>query len=160
MIHRPINNLNNRIKLIRKQLEVGQKYMAASLGITKNYLSTIERGKRTPSDTVLIALMNRWGVMRDYLYEGNGEMFIPRVAEEPALYGVAFADPNIKDMLEKISFIYNQGDEDQKAQLYGHIVLIYNRIREMEENKHGGENRIVEQIQRIKGDREDIAKGD
>lgn len=147
-----INNINTRIKLIRKQLEVAQKYMAESIGITKNYLSAIERGKRTPSDTVLIALMSRWGVMRDYLYDGEGDMFVPRVAEEAAAYGIDFSNRDIKDILEKISLIYNQGNEDQKAQLYGHVMHIYNRIQdEGGIGKHEGdrERRAVGGLQEI-----------
>jgi transcriptional regulator with XRE-family HTH domain len=148
MKHSDISKLNERIKKARKALHMQQKAMAASLGISQGHWSDIEAGRKNPSDTLIIALCNRYAINRQWLETGEGEMILPRAAEEAATYGLVFSNPDIKDMLEKISFIYNHGDDDQKAQLYGHVVRIYNRIQEGEGG--GGESRAIRGLQKIK----------
>ena len=135
MTQRDINNINSRIKLIRKRLEVRQKYMAASLGITQGYLSDIERGNKTPSDTLLIALMNRWGIRHDYLYEGKGEMFIPKieqVAEETPAYDLP---PKLRALRDMLKQIYIEGSTEERAKVEGIINAVHEDIERKKKSR-------------------------
>ena len=41
--------MNERIKLLRKELNLSQELFADRLGLTKNYISLVENGNRTIS---------------------------------------------------------------------------------------------------------------
>lgn len=66
--------IGRRIKELRQARELTQKEFADSLGIVQGFLSSIERGKKSPSDTLLIAMCHYYGINRDWLMTGRGEM--------------------------------------------------------------------------------------
>lgn len=63
-----------RIRQIRKSLKMTQKNFAESLGIVQGFLSAIEKGKKTPSDTLMIALQHLYKVSPEWIYSGQGEL--------------------------------------------------------------------------------------
>ena len=68
-------NLGERVKTIRKTLKMTQKAFASSLGIVQSFLCAIERGKKTPSNTLLIAAQHKNNINPAWLESGNGEPF-------------------------------------------------------------------------------------
>ncbi len=64
-----------RIKEIRQAKGLTQKEFADSLGIVQGFLSGLERGKKIPSDTLLIALCHLYEINQEWLETGTGEMF-------------------------------------------------------------------------------------
>jgi repressor LexA len=64
-----------RIKEIRQLKGLTQKEFADSLGIVQGFLSGLERGKKVPSDTLLIALCHLYEINEEWLNTGSGEMF-------------------------------------------------------------------------------------
>lgn len=68
-------SIGPRIKQIRQTKGLTQKQFADSLGIVQGFLSGLERGKKVPSDTLLIALCHLYEINEEWLEAGNGEMF-------------------------------------------------------------------------------------
>jgi len=68
-------SVGRRIKEIRLVRGLTQKEFANSLGIVQGFLSGIEREKKTPSDTLLIALCNLYEINETWLVTGEGEMY-------------------------------------------------------------------------------------
>jgi transcriptional regulator with XRE-family HTH domain len=66
-----------RIKDIRNALRISQKELAAGLDIAACNLSEIENGKVTPGYTFLFKISSRFHVSLDYLFSGEGKMFLP-----------------------------------------------------------------------------------
>ncbi len=64
-----------RIKEIRQLKGLTQKEFADSLGIVQGFLSGLERGKKVPSDTLLIALCHLYEINEEWLNTGSGEMY-------------------------------------------------------------------------------------
>lgn len=60
-----------RIAQRRKQMGIKQNALAEQLGISNNYLSSIERGNENPSLETLIKICNSLQVTPDYLLMGN-----------------------------------------------------------------------------------------
>jgi SOS-response transcriptional repressor LexA len=80
-------SLGRRIKEIRLSKGVTQKEFADSLGIVQGFLSGIERDKKTPSDTLLIALCNLYEINPSWLASGEGEMYrTPRRAGQASSF--------------------------------------------------------------------------
>ena len=67
-------DVGSRIRHLRFTRGMTQKEFAASLGIVQGFLSSVESGKKTPSDTLLIALCHGYGLRREWLLSGTGEM--------------------------------------------------------------------------------------
>jgi len=70
-----------RIRQARLSLGLTQKEFSASLGIVQGFLSGIETGRKSPSDTLLIALTHTYGINPDWLTSGIGEAFKARSGE-------------------------------------------------------------------------------
>lgn len=70
-----------RIKEIRQLKGLTQKEFADSLGIVQGFLSGLERGKKIPSDTLLIALCHLYEINEDWLSNGNGDIFRKKTTE-------------------------------------------------------------------------------
>lgn len=68
--------MNNRISLIRKTLGHNQDIFAEKLGLTKNFISLVETGKREPSDRTIKDICREFNVNEEWLRSGTGEMFI------------------------------------------------------------------------------------
>jgi len=67
--------VNERIKIIRKQLELTQQEFADKLGIARNNIAGYETSKRSPSDAVVSLICAKFNVNEDWLRTGDGEMF-------------------------------------------------------------------------------------
>jgi repressor LexA len=68
-------SIGPRIKQIRQAKGLTQKQFADSLGIVQGFLSGLERGKKVPSDTLLIALCHLYEINQEWLESGAGDMF-------------------------------------------------------------------------------------
>ena len=71
--NQPDLSLAERVKQLRRSKGLTQKDFAESLGIVQGYLSGIERGKKVPSDTLLMALCHVYQVTEDWLHGRNRE---------------------------------------------------------------------------------------
>lgn len=74
--------MNKRIALARKERNVKQDDLAEACGLTKNFISLIENGKREPSDRTIKDICRTLNVNEDWLRTGEGEMFNPKTTME------------------------------------------------------------------------------
>jgi transcriptional regulator with XRE-family HTH domain len=74
--------MNNRIALARKEMKVKQDDLAEMCGLTKNFISLIENGKREPSDRTIKDICRALNVNEDWLRYGTGEMFVEMSRDE------------------------------------------------------------------------------
>lgn len=67
--------MNERIKQIRKELNLNQTEFGAKIGLTQGAIAGYETGKRVPIDAVILSICNTFGVNETWLRTGTGEMF-------------------------------------------------------------------------------------
>ena len=67
--------LNERLKELRKSLNLSQKAFAEKLGITDSGLSNLESGKRNLTEQMIISICREFNVNRAWLVEGAGDTF-------------------------------------------------------------------------------------
>lgn len=67
--------VSQRIKQLRLARGLTQKEFADSLGIVQGYLSGIERGKKIPSYTLLMALCHVYNISSEWLFGGENADF-------------------------------------------------------------------------------------
>lgn len=73
-----VNTLNERIKKVRKSLDLTQQEFADRLSIKRNTVATYERGKSDPSDAAVVLICKTFNVSETWLRTGEGEMFVPK----------------------------------------------------------------------------------
>ena len=66
--------MNNRIKEIRKALNLTQSEFGAKVGVKGNTIGNYEIGLRTPSDAVIFSICREFNVNEEWLRTGTGEM--------------------------------------------------------------------------------------
>ncbi len=74
--------MNERIKELRKTLQLTQEKFAARIGVKRNTVATYEMGRSTPSDAAVSLICREFGVNEAWLRSGEGEMFTPKSRDE------------------------------------------------------------------------------
>ena len=89
--------IGNRIKRVRRALDLTQTEFASRLGLTQNTVTRYETGDRNPSTAVLSLIIKAYDVNEEWLRNGEGEMFNPaptdvldRLAREYKLSNAAY----------------------------------------------------------------------
>lgn len=74
--------INQRIKKLRKVLDLTQQEFAERIGSVQNTITGYETGRRGPSNQVVTLICREFGVNEAWLRNGDGEMFIKRTAND------------------------------------------------------------------------------
>lgn len=74
--------MHERMKAVRKSTGLNQTEFAARIGLSQNYWTMVETGKREPSNQVYLSICREYGVNELWLRTGEGEMFAPVSKEE------------------------------------------------------------------------------
>lgn len=74
--------LNERIKKLRKALDLTQQEFANRIGTTANVLTNYETGRRNPSSSVINNICKEFNVNETWLRTGEGEMLIQLSKDE------------------------------------------------------------------------------
>lgn len=75
-------NINERIRTLRKTLNLNQKSFGDSIGISNTAVSKIETGENNLTEQNIKSICNRHNVNEEWLRSGVGEMFVARRDEE------------------------------------------------------------------------------
>ena len=65
-----LGQLGMRIAYLRKKKDISQLELSIRSGVSKNYLSDVENGRRNPTVTVLQKIANGLGVSLEKLFQG------------------------------------------------------------------------------------------
>ena len=74
--------MKDRIKQLRKSLDMTQQVFADRLGVQRNTIAMYEMGRTSPSDAIIISMCREFNVNEDWLRNGTGEMFIQMDMED------------------------------------------------------------------------------
>lgn len=74
--------ISERIKKVRKALDLTQQEFADQLNIKRNTVATYEVGKSNPSDAAVILICKTFNVSETWLRTGEGKMFVELSRDE------------------------------------------------------------------------------
>lgn len=74
--------MNERIRKLRKTLDLTQAVFAERIGMKQNSIALVESGKRNISDYALRVICREFNVNENWLQNGEGDMFNPDPASE------------------------------------------------------------------------------
>lgn len=112
--------MKDRIKKIRKELDLTQQEFADRLGIKRNTISTYESGRNIPIDAVVSLICREFDIREEWLRTGEGEMFKPKPS----------------DILDQLAYKYQFSNADY-AIVEKFISLNPSKRKEMVENVFG-----------------------
>ncbi|MDE6934448.1 MAG: helix-turn-helix domain-containing protein [Oscillospiraceae bacterium] len=67
--------MQDRVKMVRKSLDLSQEAFGRALGVTKTAICGIEAGRRGLTEQMALSICREFNVNYDWLKEGSGEMF-------------------------------------------------------------------------------------
>lgn len=74
--------MNERLKELRKTLNITQAEFADKLKLKRNTIATYEMGKAIPSDRTISDICEKFDVNEDWLRTGKGKMFIKKSRDQ------------------------------------------------------------------------------
>lgn len=87
-----MNNINNRVAELRKVLNLSMEKFGNKIGITRNSINAIEKGRNNPSEQTIMLICKAYNVSPLWIKEGIGDMFLDfpkteldRIAQDFAL---------------------------------------------------------------------------
>lgn len=93
--------MNERLKKLRKTLELTQQEFADKLRVPRNTIGGYEVGKSNPSDAAVNNICNTFNVNENWLRTGEGEMFIEMTRDEEIAAFVAKTLHSEEDSFKK-----------------------------------------------------------
>ena len=69
--------MQNRIKQVRKALNLNQAEFGERIGVKQSTVTAYECGNRTPLDAVIAMICKTFNINETWLRTGEGEMFAP-----------------------------------------------------------------------------------
>lgn len=73
--------MKERIKKIRRELNLTQQEFAERIGIKRNTIANYETGRNDPVDSVISLICREFNVREEWLRTGEGEMFKPKPSD-------------------------------------------------------------------------------
>lgn len=74
--------MNERIRKLRKALDMTQQAFADKLGVKRNTVGQWECGINSITDQIALSICREFNVSEDWLRNGTGEMFITKESDE------------------------------------------------------------------------------
>lgn len=74
--------MKDRIKKIRKELDLTQQEFSGKIGSTQNIVANYETGRRNPSASVINNICKTFNINENWLRTGEGEMFVELTEDE------------------------------------------------------------------------------
>ena len=74
--------MNERVKQLRKTLDLTMEKFGEKIGVKKSAISLIESGKNSLTEQMIKAICREFDVDEEWLRNGTGSMFIERTRDE------------------------------------------------------------------------------
>lgn len=123
-------NIGDRIKKVRKSLDLTQEAFALRIGTVQNTITGYESGRRNPSAIVISLICREFNVNEEWLRNGAGEMFLPDSSDElNALVKRYNLSKNDQTLIEK----YVNLDSDSRKKIIDFMTGVVTAINNVEE---------------------------
>ena len=120
------DDMNKRLRHIRKTLGLKQADFGARLGVSNVAISGIESGYRNLTDQMFLAVCREFRVREEWLRHGTGEMFIPAPVDELDALAQRYGLPDIAKRLVK-GFV--ELDENAMQSVLAYLDSIMSEMR-------------------------------
>lgn len=89
--------MNERIKILRRKLDITQEEFSSKIGLSRNFIAQIESGTKTPSDRTISDICRIFSVNESWIRDGEGGIFKKRTRNQEIM---AFSNSIMEDLDE------------------------------------------------------------
>lgn len=133
------DNLNQRIKQLRRNLDLTQQDFAERIGLKQNSIALIESGKRNISNQAVLSICREFNVNETWLRTGEGEMFNALSRDEQIAYRLGAMLAGQGDTIQKrLIAALSDLDESEWAAVEAFARKLVEQSRDAPPNKEGG----------------------
>lgn len=108
-------NMGERLKKVRKALDLTQQGFADQIGSKRNTIATYEMGRTEPSAAVVSLVCAKFNISETWLRTGKGEMFRPLNADDELSQVFSAIAVSDDDLIKRIIRAYWKLDDKEKA---------------------------------------------
>lgn len=116
-----VTYLKDRLKKLRKELDLTQQAFADKIGMKQNTIAQYEMGRTTPSDAIVFSICREFGVREEWLRTGEGGMFEQLTEQQKIMKYTALLlkdkDSVIANAIQTLIVTYEQLDDVSKTTL-------------------------------------------
>jgi transcriptional regulator with XRE-family HTH domain len=124
------DNLNERLKSLRKVLNLSQEDFGKKVGVSNTAISKLEKAERNVTDQMILSICREFDVNEEWLRTGEGKMFL-QIPVEDEYFKAATEISKSNDKLAMQAVIeYWKLDEDSKKLLRNFIIHIAEKSKE------------------------------
>lgn len=113
--------MNERLRLLRKKIELNQEEFGKRIGIGKTSVSKLESGENNPSEQTVILICREFNVNEEWLRTGKGEIFEQLTDQQKVMKyaGLLLKDTDsvVANAIKTFLVTYGQLDDTSKAVL-------------------------------------------
>ena len=131
--------MNQRIKQLRRILDLTQQDFAERIGLKQNSIALIESGKRNISNQAVLSICRTFSVNETWLRTGEGEIFNEMWREEQIAYylGDIFSEPG-DTFKKRLVAALAAMDESEWAAVEAFARKLVEQSRDSPPNKESG----------------------
>ncbi len=119
--------MNERIKELRKALDLTLEKFGANLGVTKTTISRLEKGERSLTDQMFISICREYRVNPDWLENGTGPMFLEKMEDDE--YMAAAVSLSEDPLVASCLIEYAKLREDERAVVKKYVEGLMERYK-------------------------------
>lgn len=122
--------MNSRIKEIRKKEKLSQQKFADELGIARGNIAAYEVGKNAPSDAVISLICTKFNINREWILNGNGDMYNFIEDETAAIVSDLLEESNpMYDIIKGIMKTYRKLDKQSQQVIDDFSLELLNELK-------------------------------
>lgn len=129
VIERGRKSMKNRVSNIRKALHLSQESFGSRLGVTGASISRIEKGGRSITEQMILAICREFNVREEWLRDGKGDMFLDFTEDE---FAKAAASLSSDAFVRSLIVEYWKLDDDGKKLFREFIHRLSDSMRGLE----------------------------
>ena len=124
--------MNERIRELRKHLNLTLEEFGKKVGVTKAAIGRIEKGERSVTDQMFLSICREFNVNENWLRTGDGEMFALEEDEEAAYVSELLYDTKnpLYDLIKSIMKTYSQSGEKEKEIIKNFAKNLHKNLKE------------------------------
>lgn len=125
--------MNERIKYLRKSLDMTQQEFAERIGVKRNTIAQYEIGRNEPIDSIFSLICREFNVNPEWLRTGDGDMFNV-ILEEDEYFAAATEISNENDTFAMNAIIeYWKLDRASKDAIKSYITKLADKCKKDEQ---------------------------
>ncbi len=122
--------MNSRIKEIRKKEKLSQQKFADELGIARGNIAAYEVGKNSPSDAVISLICTKFNINREWILNGNGDMYNLIEDETATIVSDLLEESNpMYDIIKGIMKTYRKLDKQSQQVIDDFSLELLNELK-------------------------------